>query len=276
MVNYDFLEQNARRIRATIAQVLHKTNSSHIGGALSVTDIVNALYFGDVINIDPKNPSDTQRDKVIMSKGHCSIALYTALGAKGYFPLEKLADYCQDGSNLKGHADLYSMPGIETTTGSLGHGLPIGTVMALANKMDGNPGRIYVIMSDGECQEGSVWEAAITASRMKLDNLITIIDANGLQAFERCENMFPNDNVKKMWKDSGWALREIDGHDYRQIIPALYNLPIEKNKPSLIFANTIKGKGVSFMEDRLEWHYKSPNAEQLKQILEELKCEPLL
>lgn len=265
-----FYETNAKAIRRKIIELTNRANMSHIGGALSIVDIVNALYF-KIMNINPSNPEKNDRDKFILSKGHCGLALYSTLARRGYFSEEDLQSYCQDKSKFKGHVDIFTAPGIEATTGSLGHGLSMGAGMALANKINKNPGRVYVLLGDGECQEGSVWEAAITASRLGLDNLIAIIDANGLQGFNKCEDILPKNRLKDMWKSAGWSLKEINAHDYTEIMPCFESIPFRKSKPNLVFANSIKGKGVSFMENKLEWHYKSPNLAQLKEALEELK-----
>ena len=263
------LEQDAKEIREEILKIMHKSKSSHIGGAFSILDIINALY-SNIMDINVGNPEDKNRDRFILSKGHCSIALYSILCKNGFFPKKRLENYCQEGKNLKGHIDIYSAPGIDSSAGSLGHGLSIGVGMALAGKYDKKNYRTFVVLGDGECQEGSIWEAAMSASRFELENLVAIVDVNQLQGYDRCEKILSPDKLKNLWKASGWSLKEIDAHDYRQILDVFSNIPFEKGKPNLVFANSIKGKGVSYMEGRLEWHYKSPNEDQLKQALEEL------
>jgi transketolase len=265
----DSLKKRANEMRLEIARLLEKTYGSHIGGDYSVLDILNALYF-KILNVNPENPKMKERDKVILSKGHNSLALYNVLCRRGFFSNEILQGYCQNGSDLEGHVN-YGIPGVEVSSGSLGHGLAIGIGMAIANKNDKNPGRIFVVMGDGECNEGSIWEAAILGSRLKLDNLTVIVDANSFQGIDTTKEVYGSEKkLIEMWKATGFEVKEIDGHDYQEIIKTLENVPFQKEKPSLIFAHTIKGKGVSFMEDKLEWHYKSPNKEQLKIIEEEL------
>jgi transketolase len=264
------LKRNANKMKMEIAKILEKTYGSHIGGDYSVLDILNVLYF-KIMNIDPKNPKMINRDKLILSKGHNSLALYSILAKRGFFEEDKLQSYCQNGSCFEGHVNYHGIPGIEVSTGSLGHGLAVGIGMALANKKENNPGRIFVIVGDGECNEGSVWEAAILASRLKLDNLIVIVDANGSQGLNYADYVYGNIKLIEMWKSFGFSVRDINGHDYEELIKTFNQIAFEKDKPSLVYANTIKGKGISFMENKLEWHYKSPNKEQLKIIEEELK-----
>ena len=264
------MEKKSREMRLEIAKILSRVNGSHIGGAYSVLDILNVLYF-KIMNINPEDPLMPTRDKLIFSKGHAGIALYTVLSNRGFFSKEMLNSYCKNNSPLEGHVNYFNVPGIEVSTGSLGHGLAVGAGMALSNKNERNKGKVFVILSDGECQEGSVWEAAIFISRMQLDNLAVIVDANGWQGYDSTENIFGGERkLIELWQSSGFAIKEIDGHDYKQISHALENLPIKKNRPSLIYANTIKGKGVSFMEDKLEWHYKSPKEEDIGVIEKEL------
>jgi len=265
----DIIEKNARKMRLEIAKITEKVYGYHIGGNYSVLDILNVLYF-KIMNIDPKNPKMPGRDKLIFSKGHNSLALYTVLSKRGFFDNDILNTYCQNGSILEGHVN-YKVPGVEVSTGSLGHGLAIGIGMAIANKNQSDPGRIFVILGDGECNEGSIWEAAILASRLNLDNLTVIVDANKLQGSDSTSEIYGKLKLSELWKSFGFEVREINGHNYSEIYRALNEVPFKINSPSLIFCHTIKGKGVSFMENKLEWHYKSPTKEQLKIIEEELK-----
>ncbi|MBU2562392.1 MAG: GDP-mannose 4,6-dehydratase [Nanoarchaeota archaeon] len=267
----ELLKKQTNEMKLKIAKILEKTYGSHIGGDYSILDILNILY-SKIMKIDPKNPLMEERDKLIFSKGHNSLALYTVLSNKGFFSEDILQTYCQNNSFLEGHVNFHGVPGVEVSSGSLGHGLAIGIGMAIANKQDKNKGRIFVILGDGECNEGSIWEAAIFASRIKLDNLIVIVDANKFQGYNHTDEIYGDkERLSKLWKATGFEVKEIDGHNYSEIIDTLQNVPFKKDAPSLVLAHTIKGKGISFMENKLEWHYKSPNKEQLKIIEEELK-----
>mgnify|MGYP001590019464 FL=1 len=265
----DLLRKYAADIRIGIVDMVTRAKSSHAGGALSSADLLAALYF-KVLKIDPKNPMWQDRDRFILSKGHCCSALYAALANRGFFPKEKLDGYCSDGGSMWGHLSLNSAPGVDATTGSLGHGLSIGVGMAIAVKRNNKNSRVFVLLSDGECDEGSVWEAALSAHQFELDNLVAIVDYNKIQSFGSVKEVMELEPFAQKWASFGWAVKEIDGHDIKQIVEALSNLPLEKDKPSVIIAHTIKGKGVSFMENKLDWHYKSPNPEQYKIAMEEL------
>lgn len=259
------------KIRRHALQMVHRTNASHIGSCLSIADILAVLY-GTILNIDPKNPDRTDRDRVIISKGHSAAIVYAVLSECGFFAIERLESFCRNGSKLAGHVS-HSVPGVEVSTGSLGHGLPIGAGMALAAKRDGLDSRVFVVLSDGECDEGSNWEAMMFAPHHKLDNLTVILDYNKIQSFGRINEVLDLHPLVDKLVSFGWGVREIDGHNYDQIKDAFNSLPFSAGKPSVILAHTIKGKGVSFMEDQLAWHYKSPNKEQLKQALAELEAE---
>ena len=260
-------EDICKSIRIDVAKMMHKAYSSHIGGCYSVTEILVTLYF-DILNIDPKNPRKDDRDILLLSKAHSSPALYAVLSKKGFFPKENLDTYYQDGGKLPGHLDKEAVPGIEFSFGSLGHGLSVGVGMALANKRMNNPGRVFVILGDGECNEGSIWEAAMFAPHHNLSNLTVVIDYNKIQSFGSTNEVINQEPIFDKWKSFGWKVLEINGHDHDALIDA-FNSPHE-NLPKLIIANTVKGKGVSFMENSLDWHYKSPNDEQLKLALKEL------
>lgn len=259
----------AREIRKKILRMIFRSQTSHIGSALSCVDLLTVLYF-DILVIDPKNPQDPGRDRFILSKGHAASALYATLAERGFIPEDILKEYCIDGGRLPGHSTMRCVPGVEVSTGSLGHGLSMGIGMAIAAKHDGSKHRVFILLSDGECDEGSVWESAMFASHHKLDNLIAIIDYNKIQAFGRTNEVINLEPFKDKWTAFGWIVKEIDGHNFSQIEKTLSGVPFEKNKPSIAIAHTIKGKGVSFMENQLAWHYKSPNKEQLETALREL------
>ena len=260
-------ETLARTIRASSLRMVHRADASHIGGCLSMADLLAVLY-GSVLRIDSTDPDAPDRDRFILSKGHGAAAVYACLAARGFFPENWLDTYCTDGSLLSGHLAHHCVPGVEVSTGSLGHGLPIGCGMAIAGKRQQRPYRVFVLLSDGECDEGSTWEGAMFAPQHRLDNLIAIVDYNKIQSFGRVKDVLDLEPFADKWRAFGWAVREVDGHDHRQINTALSNLPFESGRPSLLLAHTIKGKGVPFMEDRLEWHYRSPNARQLDEALE--------
>jgi transketolase len=259
----------ATRIRSHALRMTHRAGSSHIGSCLSVADLLAVLY-GGIMNIDPSQPEIPERDRFILSKGHAAAALFAVLAERGFFPLEWLDRFYQDGSHLPGHVTK-GVPGIEVSTGSLGHGLPISCGMALAGKYDGRSSRIIALLSDGECDEGSTWEAALFAPYHHLDNLIAIVDYNKIQSFGRVEEVLDLNPFAEKWSAFGWVVREIDGHDYKEIEQVLLSAPFEAEKPSCIIAHTIKGKGVSFMENELAWHYMPPSEDELHQALLELE-----
>ena len=259
----------SKDIRKNIIKMVTVSKSSHVGSALSIVDILVILYF-KILNIDPLSPEKEDRDRFILSKGHASTALYAILSKRGFFHKDLLDKYYIDGGVLPGHLDSSVTPGVEVSTGSLGHGLSIGTGMAIAAKHDNKNYKSYVLMSDGECDEGSVWEAAMLAAHLKLDNLVAIIDYNKIQSFGRTEEVVNLEPLYDKWVSFGWGVKEIDGHNYQELLNAFESLPIERGKPSMIIAHTIKGKGVSFMEDKLEWHYKSPTQEQYEIAMKEI------
>jgi len=261
--------QIAKEIRKKILKMMYESKAAHIGSCLSCVDILTVLYF-KILKIDPKNPFAENRDRFILSKGHAVAALYAVLAKRGFFPEEILDTYYRDGGRLPGHSTVGSVPGIEASTGSLGHGLSMGAGIALAGKRDEKKYRVFVLMSDGECEEGSTWEAALFAHHHKLDNLIGIVDYNKLQAFGKIEDILGLKPLSKKWRDFGWEVKEINGHNFSEIKKAFSKIPFKKGKPSLVIAHTIKGKGVSFMENRMEWHYYNLNKEQYQQALKEL------
>jgi len=258
----------ARKIRVHALKMISRARCSHIGSSLSIADLLAFLY-SETLRVDPANPDWPDRDRFLLSKGHGCAAAYAALAERGFFPMEWLDDFNLDGSNLAGHIT-HTVPGVEASTGSLGHGLPIGCGMALSGKRDSMSYRVFVLLSDGECDEGSVWEAALFAPHYKLSNITVIIDYNKLQALGAVNEVLGLEPMLDKWRAFGWATREIDGHDFEQIADALTNVPFEKDRPSCIIAHTVKGKGVSFIENRFEWHYRCPDEEQLSRALAEL------
>ena len=259
----------ARRIRMHCVEMTARANASHIGSALSTVDILAVLYTR-VLRFDPQRPEWPERDRFILSKGHACTALYAVLAEMGYFPISDLERFYQNGSPLAGHATHKDMPGVEVSTGSLGHGLPLATGMALAAKRDAHPHRVFCIVSDGECDEGATWEAALFAPHHHLDNLVVIVDYNKIQSLGRVADVIDLHPLAQKWQAFGWGVTEIDGHDVAALEGALSNLPAEPNKPTCVVAHTVKGKGVSFMEDRLLWHYRAPLGELRTQALAEL------
>jgi len=261
--------RQAKKIRQNVVKMIAFGKSAHIGGALSVVDLLTVLYFG-ILRIRPKNPKWPNRDRLVFSKGHAAAALYSTLVQRGFASKKSLEDYYGNGTKLAGHPIIDSMPGIEVSTGSLGHGLPIGLGMALSAKYDRSSYRVFVILSEGDCNEGSNWEAAMLASQLKLDNLIAVIDYNKIQAFGRSKKIMNLEPFKNKWQSFGWSVKEINGHNHREIEKSLDNIPFRKERPSAVIAHTIKGKGVSFMENSLAWHYQYPDTKQLKMALREL------
>lgn len=264
------LEAKARQLRRHIIQMIGKAGSGHPGGSLSAVEIVTALYFR-VMRLDPKNPHWPDRDRFILSKGHAAPLLYAALAEKGFFPKEWLLTLRQLGSPLQGHPHCRYLPGVEVSTGSLGQGLAVGNGMALAARLDKRDYRIYVLLGDGELQEGMVWEAAMAASHYGLDNLTAIVDRNFLQIDGSTEQVMSLEPVEDKFRAFGWEARTIDGHDFPQILEALDWARRVKGKPAAIVAHTIKGKGVSFMENNPDWHGKAPKPEEMERALAELQ-----
>ncbi len=263
-------ELRARRIRCRILKMVHASKSSHVGTALSSVDILVALYF-KVMRIDPKRPDWGARDIFLLSKGHGCTAQYATLVERGYADAKVLEGFAADGGTLWGHATSGTLPGVEASTGSLGHGLPIGLGMAIADPAR----RVFVLLGDGECDEGSVWEAALFAGHRRPENLVAIIDYNKIQSLGDTKDVLNLEPLADKWKALNWGVREVDGHDIGAITKALSSLPFKKGRPSVLIAHTIKGKGVSFMENKLDWHYKNPDDSQLAAALAELGAEAL-
>lgn len=262
----------ARRIRCDALRMVHAAGACHIGSCLSAADLVAQLY-GRWLQVDPQRPDWEDRDRFILSKGHAAAILYAALAETGFFPQEALLTFAQNGSALAGHAT-HGVPGVEVATGSLGHGLGLGCGMALAGKRDQRSYRVWVLLGDGECDEGSVWEAALFAAHHRLDNLIALVDYNKIQCFGDVADVLDLAPFADKWQAFNWAAREIDGHDHGQIEQTLSRLPFTPGKPSCVIAHTVKGKGVSYMENKLVWHYNTPDADQLSQALaEQEECQ---
>ena len=263
------LAELARRIRANVLRMTHMAKSSHVGSCLSEADLLAALY-GKVLRIRPEDPDWQARDRFVLSKGHACAGLYAVLAERGFFPPEWLESFYQDASHLAGHVTHSGVPGVEVSTGALGHGLAMACGMSLVGKRDAATYRVFVLLSDGECDEGSTWEAALFAPHHGLDNLIAVIDYNKIQSLGSVKEVLNLEPLAAKWKAFGWAVREIDGHDFGQIDVALQDLPVERGKPTCVVAHTVKGKGISFMEDKLLWHYRAPDAAEVRAALAEL------
>ena len=267
--NYAELAEKARRIRINALKAIHAAKSGHPGGSLSSADILATLYFGE-LNIDPKNPKMADRDKFVLSKGHAVPALYAALGERGFYEVNEMMTLRQVGSKFQGHPNMRKVPGIEMSTGSLGQGFSAAVGMAVAGKIDKNPGRVYVLTGDGELQEGIVWEAAMQASHRKLDNLVAIVDLNGLQIDGKVSDVKCVCPVDEKFRSFGWNVISVDGHNFEELTTAFSEAKSSKGVPTAIIAHTHKGKGVSFMEDNAGWHGKAPSDEELATAIEEL------
>ncbi len=257
----------ARRIRRHALRMTHQGRCSHIGSILSSADLLAALY-GDVLRVDPARPDWPDRDRFIMSKGHAAAGLYAALAERGFFPVEWLDTHYQDGSRLCGHVTTH-LPGVEFSTGSLGHGLSVATGMALAGQRDRRSWRVFALLSDGECDEGSTWEPILFAAHHKLDNLTAIVDYNKIQSLAPVAETVGLEPFAEKWRAFGWTVREMDGHDPGSVAARLRAAPLEAGKPTCFIAHTVKGKGVSFMENSVLWHYRAPDAAELGRALGE-------
>ena len=271
-IDYEKLKKIARDIRVDIIKETFHAGSGHPGGSLSAADILTFLYFQE-LNIDPANPKKADRDKFVLSKGHASPVLYATLAHRGFFPQEDLVTFRRLGSKLQGHPDMKKVSGVEMSTGSLGQGFSASVGMAIANKLDQNPGRIYALLGDGELQEGIIWEAAMAAAHYKLDNLTAIVDWNGLQIDGKNEDVMTVTPVDEKFKSFGFHVININGHSFKEIEEALAEARETKGKPTAIIAKTVKGKGVSFMENNAGWHGKAPNEEEARKAVAELGGE---
>lgn len=262
----------SNKIRIHALKMSNSGKSSHIASAFSIADILAVLY-GDFLNVDPENPRKSNRDRFIMSKGHAGSAVYAVLAEKGFFPVDKLKTHYQDGSDLSGHISHKGVPGVELSTGSLGHGLSVGSGVALEGRLSGKEHRVVVVLSDGECDEGSTWEAILFAAHHRLCNLIAIIDYNKYQALSTVSETLCLEPFAEKWKDFGWNVLEVCGHNHEDIKKNLKMADCEKEKPTVIIAHTVKGKGVSFMEsDPVLWHYRSAQGDEFIAALKELEA----
>ena len=266
----DELKEIAKKIRLGIIDAVYYGKSGHPGGSLSIADIMTVLYF-DEMNIDSEKPDWEERDRLVLSKGHCSPALYSALAYRGFFPIEDLKTFRNINSYLQGHPDRKHIPGVDMTTGSLGQGLSAANGMAIAGKLENKNYRVYCILGDGELEEGQIWESAMSATKYKLDNLCIIIDNNNLQIDGTIDEVMSPKPIDEKFRSFGFEIIKIDGHNLEEIKSAFEVARNIKNKPVCIIANTIKGKGVSYMENKPEWHGKAPNDEEYKQAVEDIK-----
>ena len=265
----------ANDIRIGIIEQVYNANSGHPGGSISCADILAVLYFNQM-NIDPENPNAKGRDRFVLSKGHCAPALYATLARKGYFDKELLKGFRKVESNLQGHPDMKKIPGVDMSTGSLGQGLSVAVGMAIGSKLEHEGYRVYCLLGDGELEEGQVWEAAMSASKNKLDNLCAIVDYNTLQIDGNVEEVAGLIDIKEKFESFGFNVIEVNGHDIEALIHAFNSAKHQKDMPSVIIARTIKGKGVSFMEGKAEWHGKAPNQEQYEEAINELKLQHII
>jgi len=261
------LQRTATEIRRSVVQIIGRARLGHVGGDFSTTDILATLFFA-VLRLDPRQPSAPRRDRFILSKGHCSAALYSTLALRGFFPVDNLTTFMQPLSALNGHPNRRKVAGVEANTGPLGHGLPIGVGCAVAAKLAKASWRTFVVLGDGELQEGSNWEAAMCAGHRQLDNLVAVVDRNRLQQGARTEDTNRLEPLADRWRAFGWETVECDGHDHAELYQA-FVAPMN-GRPRCVIAKTIKGKGVSFIEDRVEWHHKAPSPEQVELALKEL------
>ncbi|QDS99799.1 transketolase [Adhaeretor mobilis] len=266
-------EDLANRIRRHVVEMTSRGGSSHVGSALSIADLLAVLY-GQVMNVDPQNPDMPERDRFILSKGHAGAAVYATLAERGFFPVEKLKSHYQDGSDLSGHVSHKGVPGVEFSTGSLGHGLSVATGMALSAKLRGANHRVFAMLSDGECDEGSNWEAILFAAHHKLSNLTAIIDYNKIQSLASTQETLGLEPFTDKWRAFGWNVVELDGHDHEQITKSLQSSPVA-DQPTCLIAHTTKGKGISFMENSVLWHYRTARGEELEAALAELETQEL-
>jgi transketolase len=270
--NEDAAAALARRIRIHALRMTSAGGGSHIGSVFSCADILAVLYSG-VLRVDPASPNSPGRDRFVLSKGHAGAGLYAALAERGFFPAEQLLTHYQDGSDLCGHVS-HELPGVDVSTGSLGHGLSIAAGMAYSGKLKAAQHGVFCLLSDGECDEGSTWEAALFAAHHGLSNLVAIVDYNGIQGIGRLSDIIGLEPFAEKWTAFGWAVREIDGHDREALRQTLASVPFAAGKPSCVIAKTVKGKGVSFMEDTVLWHYRIPRGAEFDAALAELEARP--
>ena len=263
------LAVTAAHARLLAVDMVHAAASGHIGGSLSAMDILTLLY-GDVMHVDPADPADPDRDRFVLSKGHCTPGLYPTLALRGFFPVEDLKMFRRIDGHMSGHAEMHHVKGVDTSTGSLGQGLSAAVGMALAGKMDHKDYRVYALLGDGELEEGQVWEAAMAAAKFRLDNLCAIVDVNGLQIDGRTADVMPSEPLDKKFEAFNWNVQSVDGHDFDALERAFAAAAACREKPTVLLARTVKGKGVSFMENDAGWHGKAPNDEQYEKAHAEL------
>ncbi|QNO14451.1 transketolase [Alkalicella caledoniensis] len=266
----EVLSTAAKNVRRSILEMVTAAKSGHPGGSLSAVEIMTSLYF-EVMDIDINDPQKEDRDRFVLSKGHATPVLYGTLAEKGFFPKEEIQNFRKINSILQGHPDMKNIPGVDMSSGSLGQGLSVANGMALAGKLNKSEKHVYALLGDGEIQEGQIWEAAMSAAHYKLDNMIAFLDYNGLQIDGDVEDVMAVHPLDAKWEAFNWHVQVIDGHDFNAIFSAIDQAKATKGKPSVIIAKTVKGKGVSFMENKAEWHGSAPSPEQLAQALEELK-----
>jgi transketolase len=259
----------ARIVRGDVLDMSYRAKTPHLGSTLSCVDIMTALYWTSPA-LDPRHAASADRDRVILSKGHAATVLYSVLARRGFFPLADLDTYAQDGSLLAEHPILGTAPGIEVTSGSLGHGLPLGLGIALGGRLQGSSGRVFVVLSDGECNEGAIWEAAMFGAAQRLDRVCVLIDYNKWQATGRSDEVMALAPLAEKWRAFGWSTHELNGHDLDALQQAIHHVPAADGRPTAIVAHTVKGKGVSFMEDDNNWHYRIPTADELRRARQEL------
>ncbi|MFA5876179.1 MAG: transketolase [Candidatus Margulisiibacteriota bacterium] len=267
-LKFDLINK-AKELRKTIFKTICMGGGGHIPASLSIVDILVVLYYS-ILRVDPQNPSDPERDRFILSKGHAGVALYALLADKGFIDKKHLETFGKRGTILGGHPDMHKVRGVEASTGALGHGFPFGLGVAMAGKIDKKDYRVFVLLGDGECQEGSIWEAALFAPQQKLDNLVAIIDYNKLQALDYLDKIVSLEPLVDKWKAFGWEVREVDGHNIDKLDRLFKSVPFVRGKPNLIIAHTVKGKGISYMEKVPIWHYRLPSTEEMKNACAEL------
>jgi transketolase len=265
------LRRQALQIRQHVIKMISARGKGHTGPALSMVEIATALYFG-VLRVDPENPKHPGRDRFLLSKGHACTTLYASLAERGFFPVSRLDEYYRLDSLLGGHP-VNGLPGIEASTGSLGHGLPMAAGMALAAKIDGKDHRVFTVLGDGETQEGSVWEAAMAAAHYRLDRLVAVVDRNGLEIDGPTETVMALEPLPQKWESFGWAVCTLDGHDLSALVQTLRSAPFVPGKPSVLIAKTVKGKGVDFIENRKEWHHRAPDSKQAEAAFQQLQAQ---
>ena len=261
----------AQRLRIQALRMTNRARSSHIGSCLSIADVLAVLY-GDVLRKDARRPDWSDRDRLIVSKGHAAAVTYAALAEAGFIPFQRLLEFGKNGGTLSGHVTHLGVPGVEFSTGSLGHGLPVAAGMALVAKRDGLPWRVFAIVSDGECDEGSTWEAILFAAHHRLDNLTAVVDYNNIQSLDSVERTLGLEPLAQKFSAFGWGTVEVDGHDIHSLREVLCGVPVERGRPTAVIAHTLKGKGVSFMEGKVLWHYRPPSPDELVTALAEVEA----